>query len=282
MIDTAIAPRKSGQTAISWTQFTWNPFSGCSRVSEGCVNCYAEKLAFRLAAMGQETYQGLTTPRRKWSGKVKRGSLSTQRKPLGIKDGALIFVNSMSDFWHINAKDTWRAEALEIMAATPRHTYQILTKRPENVAPMLARMGIKRVPDNVWLGATVEDGRVAHRIPLVQRFPSAVPFLSVEPIVAPFGQQDLSGIGWVITGGESGAGARPLDPNWIRETRDLCATHGVPHFFKQWGHYRNNPLCFEQGMTHAAAALLDPLEKGGSLLDGQRHHAMPATLGPLL
>ncbi|MGI4876641.1 MAG: phage Gp37/Gp68 family protein [Janthinobacterium lividum] len=263
-------------TTIEWTDHTWNPFAGCSRVSEGCVNCYAERLANRLEAMGQKTYEGTTTARGKWSGRVNRASAATFRKPLTLKKPSLIFVNSMSDFWHPNALDAWRAEAFEVMAATPQHAYQILTKRPELVLPTLARMGISRVPDNVWLGATVEDGRVADRIPHVQRYPAATTFLSIEPMVAQFGQHDLSGIGWVITGGESGPGARPSLPDWTREVRDLCVPAGIPFFHKQWGAYRNNPLCHEQGMTSAAAAQLDPHGKGGALLDGILWRDMPA------
>lgn len=272
---TAAAPVKR-TTAIEWTEHTWNPFAGCSRVSEGCVNCYAERLAVRLGAMGQATYQGLTTPRGKWSGKLNRATETTMRKPFSLRDPAMIFVNSMSDFWHAGAQDSWRAEALEIMAATPRHTYQILTKRPELCAPTLARMGISRVPDNVWLGATVEDGRVADRIPFVRAFPTAVPWLSIEPMVAPFGQQDLRGIAWAVTGGESGPGARDLFPDWVREVRDLCADSGTLLFHKQWGSYRNSPLVREAGLSHDAARQLDPHGKGGALLDGILHRASPA------
>jgi protein gp37 len=264
-------------TSIEWTDHTWNPFAGCNRVSEGCVNCYAERLAVRLAAMGQPTYQGLTTARGRWSGKVNRASPATFRKPLGIREPARIFVNSMSDFWHPNASDRDRADALDIMAATPHHTYQILTKRPELCLPTLARMGIARVPDNVWLGATVEDHRVIDRLAHVRAFPAAVRFLSIEPMVARFGRPSLAGIDWAITGGESGPGARPCNPDWVREVRDNCAASDTPLFHKQWGAYRNNPLVCEQGMTAAAAQAIDPHGKGGALLDGILHRASPPT-----
>lgn len=266
-------------TGIEWTDHTWNPFVGCSRESEGCRNCYAETLANRLQAMGQVPYKG-TSRKGKWTGKINRSSDATMRKPYKIHGPAFVFVNSMSDFWHPNANDAWRAEALEIMADRPELTFQILTKRPQLVAEIMARMGIKRVPDNVWLGATVEDGRVADRIPHVARFPSLINFLSVEPIVAPFGKPDLSGISWAIGGGESGPGARPMRPEWVRELRDLCQHHDVPFFWKQYGKIQNNPLVIEQGMSHAAAALADPIGKGGSLIDGRAWKEMPIALQP--
>lgn len=260
-------------TAIEWTEHTWNPFAGCARVSEGCRNCYAERLAVRLEAMGQPTYAGLTR-KGKWTGRINRSTPANFRKPLSIKRPSLFFVNSMSDFWHPNATDRDRADALEIMAATPRHTYQVLTKRPELVAETLARMGLARVPDNVWLGATVEDGRVADRIPFVQRFPALVTFLSIEPMVARFGRHDLAGIAWAITGGESGPGRRSCDPDWVREVRDQAA-HVMAFFHKQWGAYADNPLVREQGFTRARAAELDPHGKGGALLDSQLWREMP-------
>lgn len=260
-------------TSIEWTEHTWNPFAGCSRVSAGCQHCYAERLAVRLEAMGQPTYAGLTR-KGKWSGRINRASDATFRKPLTVRRPSLFFVNSMSDFWHPAASDQDRAEALEIMRDTPRHTYQILTKRPELVRPTLDRLGINRVPDNVWLGATVEDGRVADRIPHVQRFPAKITFLSIEPMIARFGRPDISGIGWAITGGESGPGRRPCDADWVREVRDLCADR-VPLFHKQWGAYADNPLVREQGMTPARAAELDPHGKGGALLDGRLWRDMP-------
>ncbi len=274
----ASAPARS--TSIEWTHHTWNPFAGCSRVSEGCRNCYAERLAVRLAKMGQATYQGLTTDRGLWSGRVNRASPATFRKPLAIREPSLIFVNSMSDFWHPAASDRDRADALDIMTECRRHVFQILTKRPELVAPTLARMGIARVPDNVWLGATVEDGRVADRIPFVQRFPAAVTFLSIEPMVARFGRHDIAGIGWAITGGESGPRARDLLPDWVREVRDLAAAFAVPFFHKQWGRYANNPLCREDGLSAASAAKIDPHGKGGALLDFTLHRAFPAGFMP--
>lgn len=274
------ARERTRTTSIEWTHHTWNPFAGCTRVSEGCRNCYAERLAVRLAAMGQATYQGVTTPRGGWSGRINRASPATFAKPLHIHKPGLVFVNSMSDFWHPNASDRDRADALDIMAATPNLRFQILTKRPELVAPTLARLGLARVPDNVWLGATVEDGRVAERIPFVQRFPAAVTFLSIEPMVARFGRPDIAGIGQAITGGESGPGRRPCRADWVREVRDLTGAAGVPFFHKQWGAYSDNPLVAEQGLTAAAAAKLDPHGKGGALLDGQLHRAFPAGVMP--
>lgn len=273
------APSRS--TGIEWTDHTWNPFVGCSRVSEGCVNCYAERLANRLQAMGKESYRGTSTARGKWSGVLNRSSDATMRKPFKLAGPAYVFVNSMSDFWHVNADDAWRAEAIDIMAARPDLIFQILTKRPELCLPTLQRMGIDRVPDNVWLGATVEDGRVAGRIEHVRRFPAKVRFLSVEPIVAPFGAQDLAGISWAIGGGESGPGARPMKGAWARELRDQCVAQDVPFFWKQWGKPANNPLCSEAGHPPSALARLDPQGKGGSLIDGIAWKEMPFARQPV-
>jgi protein gp37 len=263
-------------TGIEWTEHTWNPFVGCSIKSAGCANCYAMRMAARLDAMGQPAYAG-TTDRGRWTGRINRASDGQMAKPDRIPGRALIFVNSMSDFWHEDAEDAWRAEALAVMRRNPRHRFQVLTKRPENIAPILARMG-EAIPDNLWLGATVEDGRVKDRAAIIARVPARIRFLSVEPLIGPGGDLDLGGIAWVITGGESGPRARFCDPMWVRGVRDACWRSGVAFFHKQWGDYRSNPLVVERGVPIAEAMVLDPPEngKGGAMLDGIVHREIPS------
>lgn len=271
----------SRTTAIEWTQHTWNPFVGCSIKSAGCTNCYAMRQAYRLEhAFDKAAYAG-TTKRVKdnivWTGRVNRASDATMRKPLSLPEGSIIFVNSMSDFWHENAADELRAEALEIIEATPRHIYQVLTKRPENIQAMLRRLGRKRLPSNFWLGTTLEDHRVGERARAIAKVDADVRFLSVEPITARVGPLELDGIHWVITGGESGPKARDLQPVWVREVRDQCLTRSIPFFHKQWGHYGNNPIVAEHGVEKSIARAIDPPAngKGGALLDGRLWREMP-------
>lgn len=262
-------------TAIEWTHHTWNPFVGCSIATAGCANCYAMRMASRLDAMDKLAYQG-TTDRGRWTGRINRASDAQMTKPDRIRGQALIFVNSMSDFWHANARDEWRGEAFAVMRRNPQLAFQVLTKRPENIAPTLARMG-ETIPDNMWLGATVEDERVADRIDMLRAIPARVRFLSVEPMIGPLGRVDLAGIHWVITGGESGPRARICLPAWVREVRDQCADAGAAFFHKQWGDYRSNPVIIELNGDLAEAKAADPPEngKGGALLDGVLHRAFP-------
>lgn len=274
---------QSRTTGIEWCSHTWNPFVGCSIKSAGCQNCYAMNLAKKLEDWGQPSYRGTTkTVRGKtiWTGKINKATPGAFRKPLGIHEPSIIFVNSMSDFFHDKAPDRLRMEAWEIMASTPRHQYQILTKRPENVRPFLRRQGIKNVPENIWLGATVEDARVAKRVDDVRRYPSKIKFLSVEPLIAEFGKVDLTDIQWVITGGESGPGARPMDPKWLYEVHSLTRKYGVKHFFKQYGKPQNNPLFAKAEAEGLAPATYvkekDPIGKGGSLLRGRYVKEMPS------
>jgi protein gp37 len=222
-------------TNIEWTEWTWNPFVGCDIVSPGCRNCYAMRMAHRIASFPNPHYAGTTQQAKRgpvWTGKLSRNSDAAMRKPLGIRQPSLIFVNSMSDFWHPAAEDAWRAEALAIMRATPQHEYQVLTKRPELISPTLARMG-ETLPGNFWLGATVEDAKHAWRIDELRAVPAVIRFLSVEPLIAPLGPVDLTGIDWVIVGGESGPNFRPMDPAWARAVRDQCRAQGVALFVKQ-------------------------------------------------
>lgn len=277
-------------TGIEWTEHTWNPFVGCTIHTAGCTNCYAMRTALRLQEFGQPSYQGVVkvaNGKAVWTGKMNRASDAQMRKPLKIKKPSLIFVNSMSDFFHEDAQDDWRLEALHVMFKTP-HQYQVLTKRPENIAPFLDRVnqvgramagpGADRFPDNVWIGATVEREDFVHRIATLRAVPARIRFLSIEPLIGPIGPMDLTGIHWVILGGESGPGARPMDSDWCRSVRDQCQAQGVPLFFKQWGKASNNPKFYSPppGMSGAAwVGKSDPNGKGGSLLDGREWKEYP-------
>lgn len=279
----------SRTTEIEWTEHTWNPFAGCNIHSAGCENCYAMRQAYRIAEFGTAPhYQGLTrktrTGRIVWTGKVHRASDAGMRKPLGIKPASMIFVNSMSDFFHENAQDAWRLEALDIMRRCPRHVFQVLTKRPEHIAPFLARTGA-HFPDNLWLGVTVEHADTTHRIDTLRAVPAATRFVSFEPLVGSVGAVDLSDIHWAITGGESGPGARACDADWIREIRDQCQAQGVAHFFKQWGVATNNPLWHTAPAGRRPADWVteqDPVGKGGSLIDGRDWKEFPDHQASLL
>jgi protein gp37 len=272
---------KKRTTGIEWTDHTWNPFVGCSMISEGCRNCYAMALAYRLAEMGNKTYNNLTKKNTKgkavWSGQIRMNSKNVLNKPLLYKQPSIFFVNSMSDFFHDNATDAMRIEALEIMKNTPIHQYQILTKRPENVKNFFDKNNIK-CPDNVWLGATVEDGRVKDRLDYVRKYPSKIRFVSIEPLTAQMGKQSYKDLSWVITGGESGHYARPCNPDWLREIRDDLLKFEVPHFFKQWGKNENNPLFLTAPKNIPPNLWVeknDPIGKGGSLLDNKYFKEMP-------
>jgi len=257
-------------TEIEWTEHTWNPFVGCSIHTAGCTNCYAMRQANRIQAFGTVPhYDGITRKvngRAVWSGKLARGSDRAMNKPLGIGGSALIFVNSMSDFFHDAADDAWRREALDIMRRCPQHTFQILTKRPEHIGPFLLRTG-ETFPANAWVGVTVEHAATAWRIAVLREVPAAVRFISFEPLVSAVGEIDLTGIHWAITGGESGPRARVCNPQWVREILEWCYVHEVPAFHKQWGQYASNPLVCERGLSVDAARAIDPNGKGGSLVD---------------
>ncbi len=235
------------KTGISWTDSTWNPLRGCTRVSEGCRNCYAETIAARFSDLGQP-YYGIAErgrPGSKWTGEIMLVETALDQ-PLRWKRPRRIFVNSMSDLFHIRVKLIWVDHIFGVMALSHQHIFQILTKRPEFMlnyvtacspginAPHFAR---EQWPlPNVWLGVSVENRAAAlERIPLLQKTPAAKRFLSIEPLLEDLGQIDLTGIDWVICGGESGPGARPMHPDWARSIRDQCAAAGVPYFFKQWG-----------------------------------------------
>lgn len=250
-------------TGIEWTNHTWNPFVGCSVHTAGCTNCYAMNQA---ANIGADHYVGtvkLVNGNAVWTGKLNLAPPHIMNKPKKIQGNAMIFVNSMSDFFHEAAMLEWQLAALDVMKATPQHTYQILTKRPENIQKLVDVIG--KFPDNIMLGITMEREDYRHRIDLLRQAPAKIRFMSIEPLVGSAGDMNLDGIHWVIVGGESGFKARPMKADWVREVRDQCIAQDVPFFLKQWGIPQNNPLFTG---NKAELAKLDPVGKGGSLLDG--------------
>lgn len=213
----------SDHSSIEWTNATWNPVTGCTKVSAGCKNCYAERFAERFRGVpGHPFEQGFDI--RLWPERLDI--------PLRWRTPRLIFVNSMSDLFHPKVPDDFIQAAFATMEAAPQHTFQILTKRPERVAASAADLPW---PANVWMGVSVEDARVLGRVELLRRVPAAVRFLSCEPLIGSLRGLDLRGIDWVIVGGESGPGAREMRPEWVHELRRECHVAAVPFFFKQWG-----------------------------------------------
>lgn len=265
---------------IEWTEHTWNPIVGCSVESAGCTNCYAMRMARRLEGFGQPAYQGLTKSTKGgpvWTGVIRQASDAQINKPARISPPSIIFVNSMSDLFHPDAQDAWRDDAFSVMQSVARHSYQVLTKRPQVARAYYdKRPAIHRLPQ-IWMGVSVERADVRWRIDELREIPASVRFLSIEPLIGPVGEMDLTGIHWVITGGESGPGARPSDPAWTREVRDQCLAAGVPLFHKQWGAWKNNPLVWEGGIdpTDARGLDPDPAAKGGAGLDGRLWRQMP-------
>jgi len=224
------------ETSIEWTDATWNPVAGCTVLTAGCTNCYAMRMAARLEAMGQEKYRGLTRRsggRAVWIGKVRLDENSLA-DPLSWRKPRKVFVNSMSDLFHNAVPEEFIRRVWDVMAETPRHTYQILTKRPARMAEILSKSGFALL-SNVWLGTSVEDGRVLNRLDEVRKVPAAIRFVSLEPLIGSVAAGDLSGIHWAIVGGESGPKARPMNAQWVDEIEAMCRASGTAFFFKQWG-----------------------------------------------
>lgn len=224
------------ETKIEWTDATWNPVAGCTIMSSGCKNCYAMKLAARLEAMGVDKYAGLT--RKSGRRTIWKGILREDRQALSIplkwKKPRKIFVNSMSDLFHEQISDSFIEEVWSVMRNTPRHNYQILTKRPDRMAEFV-KTKIKEVLPNVWLGTSVENLDVVDRIDSLREIPAAIRFISFEPLIGAVGKVNLRDIHWAIVGGESGAMARPIMEEWIDEIYDQCLVFETAFFFKQWG-----------------------------------------------
>ena len=213
----------ASNSSIEWTDATWNPVTGCTKISAGCKHCYAEKMAHRLKAMGVPRYR---------NGFELTLQPDVLDVPLSWRKPRFIFVNSMSDLFHEKVPLDYLRRVFDVMNRCPQHTFQVLTKRPERAAELAAEF---HWTPNIWFGTTVEAQEFIPRIKFLVKTPSAVRFLSVEPLLGPIPRLPLQGIDWVIVGGESGPGARPVQPEWVRQIRDRCLARSVPFFFKQWG-----------------------------------------------
>jgi protein gp37 len=244
------------RSSIEWTEATWNPTTGCDRMSRGCDNCYALTLAKRLKAMGQPHYQRDGDPRTSGPGFGVSHHPDALSLPFTWTRPRLVFVNSMSDLFHAKVPLAFVQEVFDVMASTPQHTYQVLTKRARRLRRLAPELDW---PPNVWMGVSVEDSGVLDRVEDLRSVPAAVRFLSCEPMLGPMHQLSLEGIHWVIAGGESGVNARPMDSTWVEDLRDQCASENVPFFFKQWG-----------GRTP---------KSGGRDLDGRTWDDMPEPVG---
>ena len=237
----------SSTSTIEWTNATWNPVRGCTKISPGCKHCYAETFAERWRGIPGHAYERGFDPR------LVPESLDlprTWRKP------RTIFVNSMSDLFHESVPDEYITSVFDVMRSTPRHTFQILTKRSERLAALAPRL---TWTPNIWQGVSVESAKYVGRVNDLAAVQSAVRFLSVEPLLGPVPRLPLQGIHWVIVGGESGPGARDMDPAWVRDIRDQCVKAGTGFFFKQWGGVRKKAT--------------------GRLLDGRTWDEMPTRMG---
>jgi protein gp37 len=235
-------------TTIEWTDATWNPVTGCSKISRGCDNCYAERFSERFRGVAGHPFEtgfDLTL----------RPARLTQ--PLAWREPRMIFVNSMSDLFHKEIPEVFIGRVFDTIERANWHTFQVLTKRSSILRDFLRRRyGTAHAPTHIWCGVSVEDGSRTSRIRHLRAAPAGVRFLSIEPLIAPMGQIDLLGINWVIVGGESGPRARPMDPEWVRDIRNQCLAAGVAFFFKQWGGFRP--------------------KTGGRILDGREWNEFPS------
>ncbi|MBC7920966.1 MAG: phage Gp37/Gp68 family protein [Ferruginibacter sp.] len=237
---------------IEWKTTSWNPTTGCDRISAGCDNCYALLFARRLKELGQPKYQRDGDPRTSGPGfdlTLHPGALDL---PRSWRRPRHIFVGSMSDLFHARVPLDYVQQVVEVMRSTPQHTYQVLTKRTRRLATLSAQINW---PDNVWVGTSIEDARQLHRADDLRRVDATVRFLSLEPLLGPLPNLNLDGIDWVSIAGESGPNARPIDADWVRNLRDCALQSGVPFFFLQWG-----------GTTPKG---------GGRFLDGRTWDEMP-------
>lgn len=241
----------SDKSAIEWTDATWNPITGCSKVSPGCAHCYAERISLRFG-----------TTRRPWTAANAAENVVLHEDrlsiPLAWRAPRMVFVNSMSDLWHELVPDEFIGQVFETMAESDRHVFQILTKRPERMRAWFAGAGSQWAADplpNVWLGTSIENDRWSRRADLLRATPSAVRFVSAEPLLGDLASLDLRDIDWIIVGGESGPGFRPVTPEWVRALRDRAGQAGTAFFFKQWGGLRP--------------------KSGGRLLDGRTWDEYP-------
>ena len=211
------------KSKIEWTESTWNPVSGCTKVSRGCDNCYAERMAIRLKAMGTRGYE---------NGFDVTLHPHTLEKPLGMKKPQVIFVNSMSDIFHDKIPDEFIFQIFDVMNKAYWHTFQVLTKRPKRLAKMASKLNWT---DNIWMGVTVEANEYVDRVDYLRDCPAKIKFLSLEPLIDSVDKLDYTGIDWVIAGGESGYGARVMEKEWVLEIKNRCENENIDFFFKQWG-----------------------------------------------
>lgn len=251
----------SGKSAIEWTDRTWNPLAGCTRVTKGCENCYAfalhnQRYTFYLANNG--LYPNGKSMAPQYAKPFSEIQLLPQRleDPLHVKTPQRFFVNSMSDLFHSDVPDEYIRQVFDVMKQAHWHVFQVLTKRPGRLRRMAS---LVEWPVNVWMGVSIESDLVTPRANALREVPASVRFLSCEPLLGPLPSLNLDGIHWVITGGESGSGARPCDPDWVRDLRDRCVAAGIAYFHKQWG-----------GRTPKA---------GGRILDGRTWDEMPGLVG---
>lgn len=233
----------SQTSTIEWTDTTWNPVVGCTKVSAGCKHCYAERMAKRLAAMARgESERGRSSGRKdlylqvinnrgRWNGKVNLVEEAIE-DPYRWKSPRMVFVNSMSDLFHESVPLDFIQRVFRAMNDNPRHTFQILTKRPQIAAEYSSDLNWT---SNIWMGTSVENNLVRERIDSLRRVNACTRFLSLEPLLGPLPRLNLRKIHWVIVGGESGPGARPIELNWVRQIRERCIANNVAFFFKQWG-----------------------------------------------
>lgn len=218
----------ANKSNIEWTEMTWNPVTGCTKVSQGCKHCYAERMAKRLTAMGAERY------RNGFSVTLHPDLVDI---PRGWRLPRVVFVNSMSDLFHDDIPLAYIQRVFATMRDCPRHTFQVLTKRSERLAQLAPHLPW---PENVWMGVSVEDARVLHRVADLRSVQAKVRFLSLEPLIGPLESLPLDGIHWVIVGGESGPQARPMRKEWVKDILRQCRAAKVPFFFKQWGGTRKD------------------------------------------
>ena len=239
----------SDRSPIEWTEATWNPVTGCTKVSPGCAHCYAERFAERFRGVPGHPYE------RGFDLQLRPERLG---QPLRWREPRLIFVNSMSDLFHEEVSFAYIEQVFEVMERATWHTFQVLTKRGERLREVATRL---RWPSNIWMGVSVENQRWTCRVDVLRETPAAVKFLSCEPLLGPL-ILDLRGINWVIVGGESGPGARRMQPEWARSIRDQCRSARVPFFFKQWGAHD------ERGVRRGKHV-------AGRVLDGKTWDEMP-------
>ncbi len=243
----------ASQSSIEWTEQTWNPVTGCTKVSPGCKHCYAETMAKRLQAMGARGYEE----------GFSKVSLMSERlnQPVARKKPTTYFVNSMSDLFHPDVPDTYIDQVFDVMRRCPQHSFQILTKRAERLREYFSS---RNAPANAWLGVSVEDRKYGKpRISELQAVAATKRFLSVEPLLEDVGELDLTGIDWVIVGGESGLKARPMKEQWVLSIQQQCETADVAFFFKQWGTWGRD------GVKRSKSA-------NGRLLNGKTWDRIPA------